>query len=136
VINRWALEQRERLKATKPASGTLASDVARFLALERIPAGRRENLRPWLNVWAQSPLGQRSRSTITRADVLDVLDGARQSTDRSGTKGTRYSGSSLHHIRQALITLYRELDGPEHTCPARTVGQAPLKRAATGILRG
>jgi integrase len=132
TINRWALDAREALKAQRPQSGTLSGDVRRFL--DRLPDGaRKENLRPWLNVWLSSPLGQRSRASITRGDVLNVLDAARQSADRRGTKGARYSGSSQRHIRQALITLYRELDGRQHQCPARDVEQAPLNQPRQGF---
>ena len=58
------------------------------------------DLAVWLNRWA-SVLGKYPRGAITRQQVIDQLRTWRQT----------YSGSARKHAKQALLTLWRELDG-------------------------
>ena len=64
----------------------------------------------WLRKWAASALGIKPRARVTREDCEVQL---------SAWKAEGLAGSSLNHARQALISLWKKLDGKEHHCPAR-----------------
>ena len=105
-IQEWRARTRTELRKRLPDRGTLAADVANHLSI--LPDGRRKrDLTVWLSRWANA-LGKHPRSSITREHVVAQLRVWRRT----------YSGSGCNHAKQALLTLWRELDGPGHTCPA------------------
>lgn len=95
--------------------GSLARDIRRFLA--RTPEGRKKvDFNTWLTKWADCPLGAKQRFIITTADVRNQLDAWGKGEDA-------YSASSLNHLRQALLSLWKELDpdGKQPPCPAKGI---------------
>lgn len=110
VVRQWQDDTRRALRdartqrtAALPA-GSLAEDVARYLAL--VPTDRQREDGYLLAHWSQ-PLGARRRAELTAADL------------RAVEAGWDVAASTTKHRRQALLRLYRALDGPEAVCPTR-----------------
>ena len=105
-IAAWRSQMKLELKNAQPVRGTLAHDIARFLA--RQPAGRsRDDLAVLLNRWAETPLGAKPRLTITKQEVGAQLERWKKGMPE---KPKGFSGSTLNHLKQSLLTLWRELD--------------------------
>lgn len=115
-ITAWRAQTRVDLKKTRPSKGTLAADIEAFLA--DMPEGRRKvDFSGWLQRWAQSPFGAKPRNAMTREDLVKQF----RTWAREG-----YAGSSINHLRQVLLSLWKHLDGPEgfSACPARFIPKA------------
>lgn len=110
VIRQWQDETRRALRdartqrtAALPA-GSLADDIARYLAL--LPTVRRKEDAYLLAHWSEA-LGPRRRVDLTAADL------------RAVESGWDVAASTVKHRRHALQRLYTTLDGPEAVCPTR-----------------
>jgi site-specific recombinase XerC len=103
-IRAWQLSaKRDFLLEAPPAPGrgTLAGDI-RTLLEQHIPEGRyREDLRALLAHWAASPLGNRARMMITRADVI---------AQRKRWLEAGHAINSCNKRLSALRVLYHTLD--------------------------
>jgi integrase len=117
-IQKWRSDTRDELSKSGPARGTLAGDIERHA--EELSV----NWRGWLRKWAGSTLGVKPRQRITREDCEVQL---------RAWKAEGYAGDSLNHFRQALISLWRAMDGPEHRCPARLIEKFPGAKARQGF---
>ena len=110
TVRRWRLDTRVSLKSTQPTKGTLAADVEPFVRQiadrPQLVAERRQQLEWWV-----ARLGHRRRHTITTADVRTALAELRQT----------HAASTCNHYRQALLSLYRALDGRHAPNPVRDV---------------
>ena len=110
TVRRWRLDTRVSLKSTQPTKGTLAADVEPFVRQiadrPQLVAERRQQLDWWV-----ARLGHRRRHTITTADVRTALAELRQT----------HAASTCNHYRQALLSLYRALDGRHAPNPVRDV---------------
>lgn len=121
-IQEWRLQTRWELRKGRPEKGTLAADIEKFLALPYLSVGKRrrrpldgrtkQDLQTWLKKWAESALSKLRRDAITQRTIEQAL---------RDWQAQGYGPSSLNHLRQSLITLWRELDGPEHGCPAKQI---------------
>lgn len=121
-IQKWRADQRDELHRQTPAKGTLAGDIDAHLAT--LDGRRRIDANSWLKRWKASSLGSKPRARITREDIATELE---------RFKAEGYAGASLNHLRQSLISLWRSLDGPGHTCPARLVPKYPSSHPRQGF---
>ena len=111
---------RRRQVDEPPAPGTLADDVATYLALEVVKAmpsypTREAELQTWVTLF-----GDRSRRTITAPQIDEQLQ-------RLRNEG--YSGSSVNKYRTALMSLWTRLDGRSAANPVKDTtmfDEAPL----------
>jgi integrase len=114
VIDLWRAEQRLSLKQAKPASGTLAADVEKYLRLRSsMPSinDRRRDLESWV-----LRFGARIRTSITPAEITDQLN--RWLAEVEGGR-LRFAPNTIKHRRDALSNLYRVLDGKGSPNPVR-----------------
>ena len=109
-IELWRATTRHALLKAVPARGTLGGDIAKFLS--ELPEGRRKiDFSSWLKQWSESPLASEPRSGITREDVVAQFKRWQRN----------YSGSSLNHLRQVALTLWKTLDGSRSDCPVSEI---------------
>jgi integrase len=109
LIERKRIDAREHLKATNAGrkGQSLAADVRAYL---HTLSGRTKEdadnlLRHWTNV-----LGDRDRKTLTAMELR-----------HQAAAWADVAASTFNHRRQALISLYRALDGPAAPNPAREI---------------
>ena len=114
AVRRWRIDTRVSLELTKHAVGTLAADIEPFLRQiadrPRLVAERRKQLE-----WWAARLGHLRRHAITTSDVRAALADLRR---------TR-AASTCNHYRQALFSLYKNLDGRDVPNPVRDVTPFP-----------
>lgn len=114
AVRRWRMDTRVSLQLTKCAAGTLAADIEPFLRQiadrPRLVAERRKQLE-----WWAARLGHLRRHAIAPADVRAALADLRK---------TR-AASTCNHYRQALFSLYKNLDGRDAPNPVRDVAPFP-----------
>jgi integrase len=114
-IELWRASVKDEVLTTVPAKGTLGGDIERFLT--GLPDGRpKDDISNWLNKWGKTDLAKEARARITHEQVALQLEEWK----------AKYSGSSLNHLKQALLTLWRELDrftplAARLTCPAEGI---------------
>jgi integrase len=113
-IVKWQAEERERIRAEKPAAGTLAGDIETYV--ESLVGRRQLDARGRLKPWAEA-LGPTPRAKVTTADIRAQLEAWRTAR--------RYQGPTLNRMRQELISLWRTLDGKRHACPAVEIEKYP-----------
>ena len=110
TVRRWRLDTRAALRLTQRPAGTLAADIEPFLRQiadrPRLVAERRQQLEWWV-----ARLGHLRRDAIAASDVWAALAELRQT----------HAASTCNHYRQALVSLYRTLDGRDATNPVRDV---------------
>ena len=113
------LQWRLRQGAKRPARGTLADDIARYLLPIRHMPSYTERARQ-LKEWADALGGHRARATIITSEIDAQLSAWLESGKAPGT---------VTHYRTALVQLYRRLDGPDMPNPARaSVRPKPTRR--------
>lgn len=108
-LRAWRQAEIERLRAQLPAAptkGTLAQDCE--AVCRREADERRQNLTILLAHWCDR-FGDRSRHSLTTAEIQAQLDEWRAAGAASST---------VNHRRQALITVYKKLD-PGHPNPVQ-----------------
>ncbi len=110
TVRRWRLDTQAALRSTQRPAGTLGADIGPFLRQiadrPRLVAERRQQLE-----WWAARLGHLRRDAITPADVRAALAELRQT----------HAASTCNHYRQALVSLYRALDGRDAPNPVRDV---------------
>ncbi len=114
VVRRWRLDTRVSLELTKRAPGTLAADIEPFLRQiadrPRLVAERRKQLEWWAD-----RLGHLQRHAIRTPDIRAALADLRRT----------HAASTCNHYRQALFSLYKNLDGRDAPNPVRDVAPFP-----------
>lgn len=118
-IKQWKEETRvaaRKQPTVRPAKGTLAEDIARYLKLvATMPTitDRTRDLEAWRRV-----LGMRPRAQLSRQDYQLQLQEWRL---RGGTNGKPLAASTVNHRRTAMMHLYTVLDEKGAACPLREI---------------
>jgi integrase len=114
----WRHDERTRIRARhlgagddRPASGTLAADVADYLVIVKaMPtlAQRTYDLKCWITALG----GERPRRSVKAPEIASVL---------SGWKATGLAAGTVNRRRTALMHLWHRLDGKSAPNPLRDV---------------
>lgn len=117
IAARRRLAARAQTAHPTPARGTLASDIPKYLRLQRHLASYK-NRRAILNHWA-ALYGTRPRHRITTHDVLEA---------RVTWLEAAISPKSINHRVDVLRHLYTTLDGKSESTPCDDISKLPVPR--------
>ena len=122
VIAKWRADERLVRKTAAPSRGSLAGNIARYLAT--LSGRKLVDLSALLNAWNATPLALKDVTEITEDDIRQTLEGWR----------SEFSNASLNRRRQALLSMWGKQGLKlKLACPASAVDKYDESKPRQGF---
>jgi integrase len=140
TLQKWRTDQRVKYAGVEVNAGSFAADIRDYLSqVSAMPTYRQRAAH--LELWARALGRDRSRASITTADINRVLNHWLKTPSKpaKGAKGrpsapTGIAPATVRKRRTALLSLFTTLDGEDAQNPVRaSVNPRPPKAEARGM---